>query len=69
MVYSTKGMVYGVLNSTLKAIFRSLSGILPVYFKRRSDKRTMYVVELENFANAFQLEEEEGGLKPEEKVR
>ncbi|GFR66522.1 protein CBR-LIN-24 [Elysia marginata] len=43
------------------------SGILPVYFKRKADRRNIYVVELENFANAFQLEEEEGGLKPEEK--
>lgn len=43
-------------------------GVVPVTFKRKSDQRTGYIVEVFNLEEAFKLEEEGGVLKPEEKL-
>ncbi|KAK7096658.1 hypothetical protein V1264_003739 [Littorina saxatilis] len=44
------------------------NGVLPVFFKRRSDKSTAYEVKVNDFEMAFQTEEEGGVLKEEEQA-
>ncbi|KAK7503916.1 hypothetical protein BaRGS_00005039 [Batillaria attramentaria] len=43
------------------------NGVLPVYFKRRSDNGTAYEVKIDNFEEAFKAEED-GGVLTEEEV-
>uniref|UniRef100_A0A0B6Z824 Uncharacterized protein n=1 Tax=Arion vulgaris TaxID=1028688 RepID=A0A0B6Z824_9EUPU len=52
----------------IRTTFFNPKGTVPVTFIRKTDKRSVYFVEIDNLQEAFQLEEKGGALKQEEKA-